>query len=423
MTAIIISILATLGIGGGVMLASSGGSGGGSSSAVVSTANPGGSSGGGGAVSVGNLITNNPNTLTTLGFISKDNTTVENNTFTIGLSAFVPVQQSENTYRTTEVTRTWYIEGDNEPYLFNYGNTPNIFTSFDLTNTFTDGNNNAEYTDFYAGNTQTMSIPILNGTYLYSNGYSNIGVFSNVILNNSTWSFTPTLALGGRKLGLTSSDFGYAKYKASFTGGTFTWTGGNQIQKIANFFERSGVQQFYLFDSSKQIMAAQYAQKYGNNTATFTGRTIGAIQDMNNGPCSGDVAKNVLGNISLTLNFANNTFTGDITNLKPYNLNTAVTLYNFALGGTINNVNSTSSNLTFTSVTPYGSATHGWGFMENYTAVRTLLNEGSNVFGHGVLVEGDNTDELVGEIAFIGTKDIAYGYFQGYHLAFGAKKN
>lgn len=421
MTTIIISILAALGIGGGVMLASSGGGGGHSSGAIVGPSNPGGGGGSGGGTSASTLIISNPNTLTTFGMISEGNTTIENNTLTMGLSAFAPIPVSESTYAINEVTRNWYHPAQginpayNAAYLINYGNTPNVFASFDLRNISTNETN--EYADFYEGQTQTMFVETLNGQYIY-----NGSLRSNVVISNSTWSFTPTLALGGRKLGLTSSDFGYVKYISSFTDGSFSWTGGNPINKIDDFFIREDAQQFYFFDTSKQIMANQYAQKYGSSEVTFTGRTIGGYHYTNNA-CGIDRAFNLLGDISLTLNFANNQFTGSITNLKPHYASINVRMYDFTLIGNINAVNSTSPNLTFTSVTPYGSSiTNGWQFYNNELEVKPLMSDGSNNFGYGVLVQGDNTDEAVGEIAFVGNfheSPLSHVY---YHLAFGAKK-
>ena len=421
MTTIIISILAALGIGGGVMLASSGGGGGHSGGAVVGPSNPGGG-GSGGGTSASTLIISNPNTLTTFGMISEGNTTIENNTLTMGLSALAPVLQSGNTYATTEVTRTWHhpaqgnIAAADYAYYVNYGNQPTVFASFDLSQFDPAETYNNTYADFYAGQEQNMQVPVLYGKYIR---YGTL--HSNVFFTSTNWSFKPTLALGGRKLGLQNSDFGYVKYSSSFNGGCANSTGGGIPSNVIDFFNRTGAQQFYMFDTSKQIMANQYSARYHSAEVSFTGRTIGAYR-LTNTACAGDSVTNILGDISLTLNFATNSFNGNITNLKPYYNTINVNMYNFELIGTINAVNSNTPNLTFTNVTPYGnSITNGWQFNNNVLEVKTLMDDGTNNFGYGVLVEGP-TDEAVGEIAFAGTLYNQNASHVYYHLAFGAKK-
>ncbi len=437
MTTIIISVLAALGIGGGVMLASSGGGGGHSGGAVVGPSIPGGGSSGGGEIGggtsggggtstqIGSLILSNPNSLKTMGLVSSGNTTIENNTLTMGISAFAPVLQSENTYTTTEVTRIWHYPAQNYytpaadyAYYINYGNQPTVFASFDLSQFDPAETYNNTYADFYAGQEQSMQVPVLYGKYIR---YGTL--HSNVFFTSTNWSFKPTLALGGRRLGLQNSDFGYIKYSSSFNGGCANSTGGGIPSNVADFFKRSGAQQFYMFDTSKQIMASQYAQKYNSAEVTFSGRTIGAYH-LTNTNCAGDGVINILGDISLTLNFANNTFRGDITHLKPYYNTINVNMYNFELHGNINAVNSNTPNLTFTSVTPYGSPiTNGWQFNPEGASleVKPIINDGTNNFGYGVLVEGPR-DETVGEIAFAGPYYGGNNSYTYYHLAFGAKK-
>jgi Predicted membrane protein len=439
MTTIIISILAALGIGGGVMIASNGGGGGGSSSAVVAPANPGGSSGGeqiggGGGSSGGgnsggqtnpNLPTVSPfiengstSSITTLGPTSKNNTTLENKTLTIGVAAFVPYLVTQLPYASLQ--GTWYsfpqsfVGWGDGSYLAKYGSSPNMQISFNLNQI----SSQSDFADFYQHTSATPNTMPLSQFYL--NIPTGEGNSYFLQLKGSTWNFTSaSLALGGRKLGLKNSDFGYYVWTTGITGGYVE--GYPYIPYEQYIRSKSRGEQFYMFDKSKQLVGQEFKNRYPNNRATFTGTVIGLQHEEHSNCNTGYSNYNLTGNITLSLNFNlvsnKRTFSGAITNVMVgdktwYDLNLSGEIY-------LPNLGAQTPNMQIKSVSYNTGQTNSiTGYKLNGEGLKKLSSD--NLFGTAAIVKGSNPseDELVGGIAFVGKVDKDTHIFN--YLAFGS---
>ena len=429
MTTIIISILAALGIGGGVMLASSGGGGSSSGgSAVVAPVNPGGGGSGGGEIgggssgggqassgSVSNLLANNPSeNLSIIGQTVGDNTTLANKTLTMGMAVFAPVLVSGTNYKTTEVGGAFSRHDPQygtlyDRYIKSYGTTPNVVVEFDL-NTI---NSSVAKGDVYTAPTQTMqNIPTIT-TYNALDGYYHSPALTSLAYNNLDWSFTPTLILGGRKFAMQNSDFGYYNFSASLTDG-------NSPIDYLPYLKRTGAQQFYFFDTSKKLLAADY-NRYSdnNNIATFNGVVIGAYHFQNNNvSCHTNYVKHITGDINIVLDFNNSQrkLDGRITNVI-FDENSPRSWYDMVLTGQIQTDNSL-PNIKITNVDLEMPSQYTY-FADQIARIVPILPNSS--YGSAVIVKGD-TDEMVGEVAFLGQKENMNMTMIDVHLAFGAKK-
>ncbi len=480
MTAIIVSILAALGIGGGVMLASGGGSSDSGGAAVVSNVSPGtsgssntgssttgggssnsgtsnsggsgtvGTTTGGGAVDWGdttsgsncsgsgfgfnggsacssnNQITiypnGNPNlpaisgnlfkntagsAITTNNKLGQNATTLNGSNLQVVLNMWRPIPVSDTTFKLSEENPSSYKSWGNHKYVFDYGN---YYTKviFNLGTLVSDNN----FVDNYSMSSLPTEIRTLNANYLLASGSStSVKAETKYILN---WSLEATLALGGRKFGLQNSDFGYAKWKSYFTGSSISSN---------NFYTTWGAEQMYFYNTSKQLMASEY-NRYSatSNKATFNGNVIG-VQHLMNNTNGDDYLTDIIGNITLTLNFANKSLSGSLTNMKVGNAN----WYTFALQGNINDISSAKPNFTITGLGYDNSLSSSLGTAKinlNGSDIKPLLKD--NSFGHGSIVKGSNVskDEAVGEIAFVGaSQNFTNGNILLYtNLAFGAKK-
>lgn len=452
MTTIIISILAALGIGGGVMLASSGGGSSSGGAAVVAPVNPGsggsnasatmgtvnwgddsnedpncspgfgfngGSGGSGNSITVylngdpnlpaiaGNLLKNTPGSaITTNDKRGKAETSLNGSNLKIFLNLWRPVPIADNNFNLSEENPASYRSWGNHRYVFNYSN-------YYTTVIFNLGTRTGENTlsDTYSVSIYPTDIAHLSANYLLANGNSTSVKTEN--RNNLKWNLDATLALGGRQLNLQNSDFGYVTWKSYFTG---PGVSNNQ------FYTKWGIDQMYWFNTSRQLTNYnRYSST--NNIAEFNGKVIGAQHLINN--INGtDSITDVTGNIALTLNFANNSLSGTLSNMKVGNTN----WYTFGLEGNINNITSTNpNNFKITNITYNNSFSSNLGQSQlnfNNSELKALMSD--NSFGHGSIVTGSSIsqDESVGEIAFLGaSKNFEQGNILIYtNLAFGAKK-
>ena len=405
MTAIIVSILAALGIGGGVMLASGGSGGSSGGAAVVAPVNPGTGGGGsntGGSIQSGKLLkTLSSNNIQTITEGSQVNMTKSGKNISLELSVYAPIKVANNSYQTNDIFQTAgsrkYVWGFTKP-------SPAVKTTFDL-GTMTSSN----VADFYAGNTKTQFLGTLTTTSLKQK--TGMLTLTN---ENVTWTLTSNLALGGRLLGLENSDFGYYTWLSRYTNSSM------ESSSESKRYRRYSSGQFYMFDTSKQLMASKY-NRYAatSNIAAFSGKAIGAINYLNNN-CGGNSATNDLyGDITLSLNFNTKQLSGNITNTKFGN---SYAWYDIALTGTINNeITNNSPNFSITNIVLSGSPSR-------LPIENNVVNHlGMDTYGSGVVVEGSSIskDEVVGEIAFTGHNTTLAGgnLFINTHIGFGAKKS
>ncbi len=412
MTTIIISLLAALGIGGGVMLASGGGSSDSGGAGVVAPVNPGdsgsgsytgggttgGSTGGGttgGSTAVATTTTNN--LLSQVNFsgttaikpesvlaaqapqaklVSKTgNATLKSGKLTMDLAVLAPVLVSGTHYTTNE---TYNTATGSIKFMSGYapGN-PTVSSTFDLTKI----NSSAYLADEYKGTgSATLTLPSIDFRYIKGTGTATYGTFENM-----TWQLNYTfLYLGGRQLGLANSDFGYIRWLTKFY----------HADLDSRRYSRMDVQTLYLFDASQQVK--NYAGRYANNTATFSGNIIGEYHKLLS--CGNNSRKTLYGNISLTLDFNAMTLSGALSNMKE-----GYQGYNFgrnpSFTGKIYNVSTSSPNFKIDS-------------MSGYYAL-----EANGTFGEGVIVKGASKDEIVGELSFTWNTGSEY-----VKLAFGAKE-
>ena len=410
MTAIIISILCALGIGGGVMVASNGGGGGGSSSAAVGPVNPsgGGSSGGGGSANAGTLLSRGSlNGITVVGKEAQG-TTLNGKNLTMGIDIFAPVLESGTTYKTNEIHQTASTTNGNKLYVAGFlSPNPAITQTINL-GTIKSSNN---FADFYNGtSSQSKTIETLNATYIARSNYLATDTFTNV-----TWTYyIKDFALGARPFGLQNSEFGYYTWRSTYSGGGI---GSKYIHQ--NHFDKFGAQSFYMFDTSKQFTGSNYTSRYGN-TATFNGNVIGALHPINYVCGSNNASYQITGNISLSLNLANKTLTGNLSNMKVNNYN----WYDFSLNGNINNVSAGSPNITFTEVNFDKNQTSSLSYARYDASNLHPLNNSDN-FGDAAIVKGTSIskDEMVGRINFTNRQEgTGTVFFYDAYLAFGAKK-
>ena len=479
MTAIIVSILAALGIGGGVMLASGGSGGSSGGAAVVAPVNPGtggggsntggsntgGSNTGGsntGGSNTGGSNTGGSNTggstggntggntggttggstggtsgssnvgallasgslsgVSVVGKAAHGNTTLSGKNLSIGMAPFAPILVSGTTYKTNE-ERAYTVDGN---YRFVSGYTadnPIMKKTINL-GTIKSSTN---YADFYnLPAQQTKNIPTLHASFVTGAG----GIMENTVstnLTDLTWTFNLTnFALGARKLGLQYSEFGYYTWKSVFTNYIIEhgysdgmhYTTSSSLQKR---YTRYGGQQFYMFNTSKQFKDS-YTGRYGN-TATFTGNVIG-FRNFFRTTCGVNNVANLTGDITLNLNLANKKLSGNISNVVVG----GSAWYSFTLTGSIKDVtSSTPYNIIFTNVDYDRDQTASINYLSgkydggNLTPIN---NNGSN-FGDAVIVQGNSVskDEIVGQLAFTGhTAETTSTSFDNVFISFGAKK-
>lgn len=402
MTAIIISILCALGIGGGVMLASGGGSDSGGA-AVVGPANPGGGGGSGGSIQSGKLLkTISSNSIQTITEGSQVKMNKSGKNISLELSVYAPIKVGNNSYQTNDIFQTAgvrkYVWGFTKP-------SPAVQTTFNL-GTIT---SSSKVADFYAGNTKTQFLGTLTTTSLKQK--TGMLTLTN---ENVTWTLTSNLALGGRLLGLENSDFGYYTWLSRYTNSSM------ESSSESKRYRRYSSGQFYMFDTSKQLMASKY-NRYAatSNIASFSGKAIGAINYLNNN-CGGNSATNDLyGDIILSLNFNTKQLSGNITNTKFGN---SYDWYDIALSGSINDeITNNSPNFSITNIVLTGSPSR-------LPIENNVVNHlGMDNYGSGVVVEGSSIskDEVVGEIAFTGHNTTLAGgnLFINTHIGFGAQKS
>ena len=468
MTAIIVSILAALGIGGGVMLASGGSGGSSGGAAVVAPVNPG--TGGGGSntggsntggsntggsntggstggstggntggntggttatIKAGNLLTSVPfSSVTTIGKGATGNTSINGTSLIIGMAPYAPIKVSGNTYRTNEeydTTMAKNLHGVPEEYQIISGytqNNPVVTQSVNLSNI---GNALSKVkADFYyfGLTTQTKQIDTLQVSYL-KYAVNETQVF-NKTLTNVSWNFNiEAFALGARQFNLQNSEFGYYAWKSSYTNSTI-----NSDTTLKNFLTKYGAEPFYMFKTSAQL-TNNYKTRYGNS-ASFAGNVTGIQQVMSYTHGTSGIAKLLTGNINLSLDLVNQKVNGTInTRLSPFIGTGAIgsvflaesytgdVWYNLTLVGDIKNVNQGKPNITFTDVTyvkeqEVASPSDRQPFHP--------LNNSEN-FGDAVIVQGANgsPDEMVGKISFV-YQTMNTHQFINTHLAFGAKK-
>ena len=416
MTTIILSVLLALGIGGGVMVASSGG-GSSSGGAIVAPVIPGGggSSGGGGgnsggSANTGSLLSKGSLTgITVIGKEAQGHTTLSGKNLTMGIDIFAPVLESGTTYKTNEVYKTATTTNGNKLYVESFlSPNPEIKQTIDL-GTIKSSNN---FADFYNGTTsQTKTIATLNATFIARSNYLATDTFTNV-----TWTyFIKDFALGARQFGLQNSEFGYYTWRSTYSGG------GIGSQYIHQYhFDKFGAQSFYMFNTSKQFTGSNYTSRYGN-TATFNGNVIGAIHPINYVCGSNNASYQVVGNVNLSLNLANKTLSGNLTNMK---INDRYDWYDFSLNGSINDVSAGSPNITFTKVNFDKNQTSSLSYARYDSSDLHPLNNSEN-FGDAVIVKGTSTskDEMVGRINFTNRQEgTGTVFFYDTYLAFGAKK-
>jgi hypothetical protein len=401
MTTIIISVLCALGIGGGVMIASSGGGGGGGGSAAVGPVTPGGS-GSGGSIQAGKLLKSvSSSKIRTITEGSQVDMLKNGKNISLTLSAYAPLKVGKNSYQTNDIFET----AGSRKYVWGFTQTtPPVKVTFDLGTI----QSSSAVADFYVGNTVTQYLGTLSTTSLRQKSS-----MLNFVNENVTWTLTSNLALGGRLLGLENSDFGYYTWLSRYTNSSM------ESSSDSKRYRRYSSGQFYMFDTSKQLMASQY-DRYSatSNIASFSGKAIGAVNYLNNN-CGGNAATNNLsGDITLSLNFNNKQLSGNITNTKLGNY----TWYNIALTGTINNeITNNSPNFAITNLVLSGTVSALP--IEN----NVVYKLGMNNYGSGAVVKGSSVskDEVVGEIAFTGHNTTLAGgnLFVNTHIGFGAKKS
>ncbi len=426
MTAIIISLLAALGIGGGVMLASSGGSGSSGGAAVVAPVNPGGAGGGsntggsntggsntggsntggstggstGGNTGGGNNTQPSLSNLIAMGKNAPINISVNNQTLTMTIQPLAPTLDPQGDGSTEFITN---IEKGKLSSQYNYvsgfgATNPVLQESFNLNQISSTKDN----TDFYNLPTRTQLLPRLKYTYFYySFGYNT----NNLVLDltDVTWTLNTTFALGGRNLGLKNSNFGYYSWSSIYTNytiehGLVTDTHIESSSSLKKRTKRYGAQQFYTFDRNKQVLGNEYAGRYGT-TARFTGNVIGAYTYMLASCWNSMPSTTFAGSITLDFNFSNNTLTGSVASSKA-NLNLTGKIQT----GANNTPNFVINDIGNSNATPQNNATN---------------------YGGGVFVKGTNSpDEVVGEIsyAFATIDSGTYTQANYINLAFGATK-
>ena len=424
MTTIIISVLLALGIGGGVMVASSGGGGGSSGGAVVGPSNPGGS---GGTSGGGTIVAPDPNLPAISPFIEnalanpsaisiKTYGTITNNNINLGMIAYAPISLSEfyrqyfnyvdsYTYPGDDGTisilnldampgnRLWWSGDPNlsyDSYIANHGKRPNVYVDFDLTN-ISDASN--PYLDLY--HAQHISREIL----LEGN-------------KQAIWDFDSTLALGGRKLGLKYSDFGYYK-----------WMGALTYISPQYYNRHPGGKQIYMYETSRMFTGQDRVNRYKdiNYIATFSGNVIGTQRMEHSTNTTNVLVYDLTGDINLTLDFSGDyhrgALTGSITNVKVGNQS----WYDLTISGGIKINSGADEFIKIYTVTYNPEQTPSVGINPlNGENVRYLTE--SNMFGNGAVIKGDtiDEDEVVGGLSFVGKKENLN--FILTHLAFGAKK-
>ncbi|MBR4507908.1 MAG: hypothetical protein IKP23_00305 [Elusimicrobiaceae bacterium] len=474
MTAIIISILAALGIGGGVMLASGGSGGSSGGAAVVAPVNPGtggggsntggsntggsntgGSNTGGsntGGSNTGGSNTGGSNTggttggntggtsgssnvgallasgslsgVSVVGKAAHGNTTLSGKNLSIGMAPFAPILVSGTTYKTNE-ERAYTVDGN---YRFVSGYTadnPIMKKTINL-GTIKSSTN---YADFYnLPAQQTKNIPTLHASFVTGAG----GIMENTVstnLTDLTWTFNLTnFALGARKLGLQYSEFGYYSWKSVFTNymiehGYSSGTWAITSSSLQKRYTRYGAQQFYMFNTSRQFTGSNYTSRYGNN-ATFSGNVIG-VRHFLRTTCGVNNVANLTGDITLNLNLANKNLSGNISNVVVG----GSAWYSFTLTGTIKDVTSSEPyNIIFTNVDYDRNQTASLPYtLHRYDGnnLTPMNNNGSN-FGDAVIVKGSSVskDEMVGQLAFTGHTAEPTGStsFNNVFISFGAKK-
>ncbi len=456
MTTIIISILAAIGIGGGVMLSSSGGGSSSGGTAVVAPANPGSgnNSGGsstsgsntggtttGGGTSVGSsnvgalLASGSSNGITTVSRGVSGNTTLNGKKLTIAVSPFAPVLVSGTTYKTNEeydVTPINYLNGSN----VNSSNAQFVsgYTSAAITQTIDLTNIDAStaYADFYVGpGLLTKTLPTLNVSYLKGSPGNRQPWYGAIVgpstYTNVTWKFyIRDFVLGARNFGLKNGEFGYYNWQSDF----------------GSIRGANGGDSFYMYNTSKQFTGSNYVSRYGN-TATFKGNVIGALRIINYVCGSGNTSSHVTGNITLALDLSNKTLSGTITNTKVsvyshggstnqpgvWHVNLldsrVYDWYDFTLTGVVKNASSGSANIVFTNVDYDRSQTASMTTSATYDGTNLHPLNNSTNFGDAVIVKGSSAsqDEMVGQIKFTGHRlTSGTDYFTDAYLSFGARK-
>ena len=433
MTTIIISVLLALGIGGGVMVASSGGSSGGGA-AVVTPSNPsgggggsgGGSTGGGNtggntggstggsttnpslsnaismanstisfsgdnsSIKTGGILASAPSSTTLISKVSS--ASLKNGKITMQINMFAPtlVAGTTNTYTTNETYSTINLaSGTSLKFMSGYKPTnPAVSVDFNLTSILSSSTEKfSNYADRYSGTLPaTRTLPKLEFKYINSSsGETSLGFFENV-----TWKVnTMNLFLGGRKLGLENSDFGFTEWIVQYS----------HPDIDSRRLWRRDIQPLYIFDASSQLKSNEY-KRYTNNTATFNGKVIGKELTMQ--PCGNNEADYLAGNISITLNFDTQKLSGALSNMKTVKGGNEGNFgRNPSFEGEIYSGASNTPNFKITSV-------------GNYSSINA-----DGTFGQGFIVKGDTVakDEVVG--------DLSFAYNNGSivtNLTFGAKK-
>lgn len=344
MTTILLILLAAVGIGGG--LAASGGSSGGSDSGYETPVQPG----------------EKPEIISLLTSIDR-------------------YQQTQQVGEISVAESTLIVSGERpvvENGRFKYNIDPDRGELEDVYEPYTVsiGANDYTHSDTYAD-------------YYEHQGTAIKGLYNNKELSSEpdNWIYMEAvprdiLALGGQKLGLKNSDFGYHNNSISFS----------------PFGELLWYEPFYLYDTTK------IASSNRTDTATYQGHLLGGVElvETESGYSAGEDFLPFTGDINLNIDFANRTLNGDMATALA-----SLSWYKFNLSGNL----SSSSDFNVNSV----SINHN--SQPDSALSKYSLNSVNYATGSGKLLEGETQDEIVGKLSFWG-ENSQYSIF--VNTSFGA---
>lgn len=329
MTTILLILLAAVGIGGG--LAASGGSSGGSDSGYETPVQPG----------------EKPEIISLLTSIDR-------------------YQQTQQVGEISVAESTLIVSGERpvvENGRFKYNIDPD----------------RGELEDVYEPYTVSIGVNDYTHSDTYADYYEHQGTAIKGLYNNKELSSEPDnwiymeavprdiLALGGQKLGLKNSDFGYHNNSISFS----------------PFGELPWYEPFYLYDTTK------IASSNRTDTATYQGHLLGGVElvETESGYSAGEDFLPFTGDINLNIDFANRNLNGDMATALA-----SLSWYKFNLSGNL----SSSSDFNVNSV----SINHN--SQPDSALSKYSLNSVNDATGSGKLLEGETQDEIVGKLSFWG---------------------
>ncbi len=199
-----------------------------------------------------------------------------------------------------------------------------------------------------------------------------------------SYSLDDLLALGGRSVGLTAGEFG-----------------AHTVTEVLGPYKEESLYPFYAYDNNRLL-----ASSARTDTAHYDGKLVGGLF------YEKDLSFLMRGTTSLDLNFADLSLTGtfdtklDGKEYHAYNLNGTVS--NGILNGTV-------------SVDPSKQIDSS---LSEFDMIKTWQNINGLLVG-GVLLQGENATEMVGEVAVSGNKlpaGAAYSEFLSAEWSFGAKE-